>query len=312
VALVFTLSAYLNSIAESFFRLTGKYGDLLQKSTKVRGIDHIEQAFDEQVGEICAAQLPRQWRTLAIENLTVYLGDEPIAAHTATLQNVSLTLERGKSYAFVGESGSGKSTLLNLLRGLHTPQHVTVRCDGELLPHGLAHIAHHTTLIPQEPEIFADSIRFNVSLGVTCSDEQVLTALEEAQWGAVLKRLPRALETGVAEKGVSLSGGEKQRLAVARGIFFARDSGSDIVLLDEPTSSVDTYNERLIYERLLKSFDEACVVTAIHKFNLLHLFDEVLVFANGRIVERGQVEQLLSQEGEFARLWQTFAQDEVA
>ncbi len=128
----------------------------------------------------------------------------------------------------------------------------------------------------------------------------------------MLKRLPKGLETNIAEKGVSLSGGEKQRLAVARGLFFVKDSGSDIVLLDEPTSSVDIYNERIIYEGLLEEFRHLCVLSAIHKFNLLHLFDEVLVFAHGELVERGTVEQLLAKQGEFARLWRNFSEEEKA
>jgi ABC-type multidrug transport system fused ATPase/permease subunit len=128
----------------------------------------------------------------------------------------------------------------------------------------------------------------------------------------VLKRLSKGLETNIAEKGVSLSGGEKQRLAVARGLFFVNESESEIVLLDEPTSSLDIYNERLIYQALLKEFRHLCVLSAIHKFNLLHLFDEVLVFAYGELVERGRVDELLAKDGEFVRLWRTFSSQEDA
>ena len=180
------------------------------------------------------------------------------------------------------------------------------------MPDGLSHVAHRATLIPQEPEIFADTIRFNVAMGIEARDAEILWSLERARFAPVLKRLSKGLETNIAEKGVSLSGGEKQRLAVARGLFFVNESESEIVLLDEPTSSVDIYNERLIYQALLKEFRELCVLSAIHKFNLLPLFDEVLVFAHGELVERGSVDELLATDGEFVRLWRTFSSQEDA
>jgi len=312
IGTVFALSSYLHSVSETFFRFTGKYGDLLTKSARVRGVDHIEQDFDALVKESCGATLPDTWRRLDISNLTFHHDEGEQHDVRSGVTGVSMTLERGKSYALVGESGSGKSTVLKLLRGLHQAQSCSVVCDGSAQPHGLSHVAHHATLIPQEPDIFADTIRFNVAMGVGAQDEAIAWALEKARFAPVLKRLPKGLETNIAEKGVSLSGGEKQRLAVARGLFFVKDSGSDIVLLDEPTSSVDIYNERLIYEGLLTEFRHLCVLSAIHKFNLLHLFDEVLVFAHGELVERGTVEQLLANQGEFARLWRNFSEEEKA
>lgn len=312
IGTVFALSSYLHSVSETFFRFTGKYGDLLTKSARVRGIDHIEADFDALVKESCGATLPSTWKRVDISNLTFHHDEGEQHDVRSGVRNVSMTLERGKSYALVGESGSGKSTVLKLLRGLHQAQSCSVSCDGVPQPHGLSHVAHHATLIPQEPDIFADTIRFNVAMGVGAQDEAIAWALEKARFAPVLKRLPKGLETNIAEKGVSLSGGEKQRLAVARGLFFVKDSGSDIVLLDEPTSSVDIYNERLIYEGLLKEFRHLCVLSAIHKFNLLHLFDEVLVFAHGELVERGTVEQLLANQGEFARLWKNFSEEEKA
>lgn len=180
-------------------------------------------------------------------------------------------------------------------------------CDGELQPEGLAAITHHTTLIPQEPEIFANSILFNVCMGIEGPEEAVHKALSMAQFSNVLERLPRGLETNIAEKGVSLSGGEKQRLALARGIFFAADRDSEIVLLDESTSSVDIVNERRIYETILKHFGARVIISAVHKFNLLDLFDEIIVMEQGRITESGSLMELLRKKGEFSRLWERYA-----
>jgi ABC-type multidrug transport system fused ATPase/permease subunit len=109
----------------------------------------------------------------------------------------------------------------------------------------------------------------------------------------VLARLPAGLKTDIAEKGVNLSGGEKQRLAVARGVFAARSS--DIILLDEPTSSVDPVNELLMYEKIFSEFADRCIVSSIHRLHLLRLFDHVIVMQEGRIVEEGAPHTLLQQ-----------------
>ena len=170
-------------------------------------------------------------------------------------------------------------------------------CDGEVLPYGLHHINHHTTLIPQHPEIFSDSIRFNVTVGIPCSDDRVLEALRLARLDKVLQRLPNGLETNIAEKGVNLSGGERQRLALARGIFFEAEIHSALVLLDEPTSSVDIANEQQIYQNLLDQFSDRCVLSALHKFHLLPLFDEVLVFEEGRLTHAGPADRYRGDDG---------------
>jgi ATP-binding cassette, subfamily B, bacterial len=119
-----------------------------------------------------------------------------------------------------------------------------------------------------------------------------------------LARLPNGLQTNIAEKGVNLSGGEKQRLALARGIFFARDK--QVVLLDEPTSSVDTKNEREIYGNLLRRFSACCLVSAIHKLHLLELFDIIYVLQDGRVVEQGDFAALIAADGLLAAAWKVY------
>jgi ABC-type multidrug transport system fused ATPase/permease subunit len=114
----------------------------------------------------------------------------------------------------------------------------------------------------------------------------------------------QGVDTNIAEKGVNLSGGEKQRLALARGLFFARDS--QLILLDEPTSSVDTYNERLIYTSVLSKFKDKCLVSSIHKLHLLDLFDRIYVLEGGKVVESGDFYQLLKRNGALARMWKHY------
>jgi ABC-type multidrug transport system fused ATPase/permease subunit len=181
-----------------------------------------------------------------------------------------------------------------------------VVCDGVEMEHGLASVSHVTTLIPQDPEVFADTVLKNVTMGIEAPAERVLAAIEMAGFTEVLARLPRGLDTNIAEKGVSLSGGEKQRLALARGLFFAFDGGSEIILLDESTSGVDVVKERLIYRSILRHFSRNIVVATTHKFNLLPLFDEIIVMERGRVIQRGALSELVQHGGHFSAMWREF------
>ncbi len=304
VGTLYALVQYLTHVAESFFHFTWKYGDLVVKSTRVHATDHIVESFEQEVGDTVEASLPNDWKQVDISGLTFQHNDSK-ERDVSVLHNIDLTLKRGRSYGVVGESGSGKSTLLGLLRGIHLADNVEISCDGEPLKHGLAHFAHRSTLIPQEPEIFSDTIRFNVTMGIDDADQStdVMQAIDLARFTEVLKQLPAGLATDIAEKGVNLSGGQKQRLALARGLYFAQESGSDILLMDEPTSSVDKRNETLIYQSILGHFGERTILAAVHNLDLLSLFDEVLVFASGELVEHGGVSELLRSNGELSRLW---------
>lgn len=302
---LFALNEYLLAIGTAFYELTWRWGDLVIKATRLRAIEHIERDYNLLVAGAGTGNLPETWSELQVENVSFqHLG---VSEESAGVFGVTMTLRRGKSYAIVGSSGSGKSTLLSLLRGLNRASVDSVRCDGVEIDHGLTAIAHETTLVPQDPEVFADTVLNNVTMGIEAPREKVLAALDMAGFTDVLARLPKGLETNIAEKGVSLSGGEKQRLALARGVFFAFDGESKIVLLDESTSGVDVVKEKRIYEALLRHFSKEIVVATTHKFNLLPLFDEIIVMERGRIVERGALSELLTAHGRFATMWKEYA-----
>lgn len=306
IGTAFTLFDYLRRIGDSFYGFAWKYGTLVSNSSKVRAAESISRDYESEVGEREHAQLPADWQKVEIKRLNF--------SHSENQQNlfdIEIKIEKGKHIALVGESGSGKSTLLTLIRGLVEANHAHVECDGTPLPFGLLHTAHHSTLIPQDPEIFSESVSFNVSLGVSSDPESIMKAIRQARFENVLPRLAKGIDTNVAEKGVNLSGGEKQRLALARGIFFAEKAASDIILLDESTSSVDLINERIIFRTLLKVFRKSCVVSAIHKLHLVPMFDEIYVLENGRVLESGTFETLIKARGHFAKLWIEYQQEVV-
>lgn len=296
VGTFFMLYDYLQKIGGAFYTFAWKYGDTVEQSADYRSIEPILSA--DRAEYHTSYRLPETWKTIAIRHLNfVYADEESKRSH---LKDISIDLTRGKKIAFIGESGSGKSTLMTLLRGLHTAA-AEVSCDGTSLPEGLKHLAHHVTLIPQEPEIFENTIEYNITLDTDQKESEVLEDAKLARFDTVLERMPRGLKTSTAEKGVNLSGGEKQRLALARGFFAAKESS--IILLDEPTSSVDPGNERLIYENLFQKFADRCIVSSLHKLYLLPMFDEAYVFQDGQLIARGSPRELLAEGGILHPLW---------
>lgn len=288
---------YLRNAADSFYQVTQRYGEVLRQATALRGASDLLRSTSVVEGNGVA--LSADWKRIEIKDLSFsYDSGQEL------FQSFAFDLSRGRRIALVGESGSGKSSLLALLRGLSTPQQAMTRVDDGPWQAGLGSISHVTSLIPQDPELFAQSVRTNVTMGLSCSDEELMRFLRLARFDTVADRLPAGVETNIAEKGVSLSGGEKQRLALARGLFFARHS--DIILLDEPTSSVDAVNERRIYRALLEELGDKCVVSSLHRLHLLPLFDEVVVLVKGVIVERGSFRDLIRSGGVLAAMWEQY------
>lgn len=293
----FMLFEYLQKIGGSFYTFAWKYGDTVEQSADLASADVIIAADKAVSHQNC--RLPEEWQDITMNHVTFSYKDQE--QERLQLHDVSLTLRRGKKIAFIGESGSGKSTLMALIRGLHIPDTGTVLCDGMTLENGLLDVGSSVTLIPQEPEIFENTIEYNITMDTDQATTKVQECVDLARFTSVVDRLPQGLLTNTAEKGVNLSGGEKQRLALARGFFAAEQSS--IILLDEPTSSVDPANERVIYENLFKKFADRCVVSSLHKLYLLPMFDEAYVFAEGKIIAHGTPKELLAKGGALHPLW---------
>jgi ABC-type multidrug transport system fused ATPase/permease subunit len=171
--------------------------------------------------------------------------------------------------------------------------------DG--LPFFMDSINESTTLFPQEPEIFENTIRYNITLGLPCKDDEIKRVCEIAHLNEVISQMPEGLMTDIREKGVNLSGGQKQRLALARGVLAAKDS--NIILLDEPTSSIDPKTEYHIYERLFKAFSDKVVISSIHRLHLLENFDYIYILDKGKIIDQGSFHQLLADSDVFKSMW---------
>lgn len=291
---------YLAQIMNAFGFYAADYENCIHWRADLGAVDAI---FDDEneVHAVIEDSLNSDWKHIDIKSVNFQFENSKTALH-----NISVELKRRKKIAFVGESGSGKSTLLKIIRGIYPVKDCIVRIDGNNQDRKLSALAGITTLIPQEPEMFDHTILYNIAMGLESTDEEVEQAIYLSGLDEVLNKLPNGIYSQVSEDGVNLSGGEKQRLALARGIFSMKDSS--IVLLDEPTSSLDAETELRVYERMFRQFSDRCIVSVLHRLHLLHLFDYIYVFRDGRIVEEGTIEQLKAENGYFNELWNQYMQ----
>jgi ATP-binding cassette subfamily B protein len=296
------LLGFVNQFTSVFHDVAWQYTQIVQFDTDVKTSRFITQAYKEHHLSDEVQALPPDWKRISISRLNFSHKDSYSSSEqTSSLHDISIILEKGKRIAFIGESGSGKSTLMALLRGLFAPQPGTVISVDDKTNVSINAISSSITLFPQEPEIFENTIEHNITLGLPFDEPQIMDVCRTAQFDEVVQHLPKKLQSNIQEKGVNLSGGQKQRLALARGILAAKSS--DIVLLDEPTSSVDSKTENQIYEKLFEEFADKVVVSSLHRLYMLTHFDYIYVLQHGSIVDQGTFAKLRSGSLIFQELW---------
>ena len=301
VGTVYILYTYAERVRDTFFSFAYLYNDIVRYRTSVSNAEELSKLFitNKNTDE---KHLPSNWKSLSIDNLSFsYHTEEGADLH---IDNVSIQLNKGQRIALIGESGGGKSTVLKLIRDLYHPKTLDLTADGKLIESGFAGISDSISLVPQDPEIFATTIRENITVGVEYSDEHLRKFTDLANFTDVVGRLPHGLESSIVEKGVNLSGGEKQRLALVRGLLASDDK--EIVLLDEPTSSVDMTNELTIYQNIFSVFSDKTIVSSIHRLHLLSLFDIIYFFQNGKIIASGTLDELKESSTDFQKLWEKY------
>lgn len=298
-----TLIGFVNQFTSVFHDVAWQYTQIVQYNTNVQTARSISEAYQQHHLPDGASNLPEKWKKISIGNLNFSHKENYSTEEKAqSLHHISINIEKGKRIALIGESGSGKSTLMALLRGLYEPEKGLVLTIDEKATASIDSLHSIVTLFPQEPEIFENTIEHNITLGLPFDEQEIMAVCETAHFTEVVHQLPKGLQSSIQEKGVNLSGGQKQRLALARGILAAKSC--DIILLDEPTSSVDPKTEIQIYEKLFKECEGKAIVSSLHRLYLLSYFDYIYVLKNGRIVDEGAFEDLKSRSAIFQEMWQ--------
>jgi ATP-binding cassette subfamily B protein len=301
LGLVVMIFRYQWDINDVFQDLSTHYGEIVRMDTDTKSIQPILEDIKKFAHINKWENIAARWNIIEINNLAFehVTGTKCVEI----FKEISFTIRQGEKIALIGLSGGGKSTLMNLLSGLYLPSNANVKIDG-ISFNTLKPLQAITTLIPQDPEIFENTIAFNITMDLPTELTQINHIARLAGFSNVLEKLPAGLETDIREKGLNLSVGQKQRLALARGLFAARYSS--LILLDEPTSSVDLQTEKEILAGIIKEFPETAMIISLHRLHLLPHFDRIIMLQNGEIVAQGSVFELLNNPGPVLNMWQAY------
>lgn len=218
------------------------------------------------------------------------------------LSDLSFNIQPGSRVALVGGSGAGKSTIARLLFRFYDVNQGSILLDGvDIRSLAQNQLRQQIAVVPQDTVLFNDTLDANIRYGrEQASDEQVAQAITMANLDELLAKLPDGLQTMVGERGLKLSGGEKQRVAIARAIL----KQPQILIFDEATSALDSHSEKLIVDAMHKVTRGRTAIIIAHRLSTIADADNILVMDQGRLVEKGNHEQLLSQGGKYKQLWQ--------
>ncbi|MDP9629539.1 UNVERIFIED_ORG: ATP-binding cassette subfamily B protein [Ensifer adhaerens] len=267
-----------------------------------QGLTDIEHMFDLLDVEAEVVDRPDA-RQLAIANGAIAFKDVHFAYDAARpiLKGISFEVPAGKTVAVVGPSGAGKSTLSRLLYRFYDVQQGTITIDGQDV-RGVTQKSLRAVIgmVPQDTVLFNDTIAYNIRYGrVSATEEEVVAAAEAAQIATFIQSLPEGFQAMVGERGLKLSGGEKQRVAIARTILKA----PPILILDEATSALDTRTEQEIQSALDVVSRNRTTLVIAHRLSTVINADKIIVLKDGVIAERGTHGELIDRDGLYASMW---------
>ena len=258
--------------------------------------DKIDEILYDSCEDIEEISLPKFENSIEVKNLDFsYTNDRK------ALNNINLTFEKNKKYAIVGESGCGKSTLIKLIMRYYKDYNGDILIDNKDIHKIFSNdLYKNMSMIQQNVFMFDDSIKENIKLFANYSDEEVLSICDRSGLSNLISRLPNGINSLVGENGNKLSGGEKQRIAIARSLI----NNTKILILDESTSALDNETAYNLESSLL-SINDLTLIVVTHKLikNILLNYDEIIVMKDGMVIEKGSFDYLISLKGYFYSLY---------
>ena len=277
------LGIIYRQIKHNFIDMNNMF-DLLERSSKVTDVENATELKVTQ-GEV------------KFNNVTfAYPGKE------AVLKNINFTLKPGQKIAIVGSSGAGKSTLAKLLFRFYDISSGEITIDQQDIKlFTQDSVRRSMGVVPQDPVMFNETIFYNIAYGrAGASEEEVKRAAKLSFIDSFIDSLPEGYDTLVGERGLKLSGGEKQRLAIARVLL----KNPQILIFDEATSALDSYSEKMVQKALVSLAHKHSTIVIAHRLSTIVDADQIIVLENGIIAEQGKHQELLDLNGQYARLWE--------
>jgi len=299
------INAYIIQLYQPLAWLGTAYRSINQAFTDLEKMMYLRGIINEVPDVPNATNFEYKQGDIKFENVSFHYG----SASSGKIDNLSFHVKPGKSLGIVGATGSGKSTILRLLFRFYDVLDGRILVDGQDIRYvKQATYRKNIGVVAQDTVLFNDTLRYNIEYGkLGASDEEIRDAIEVAQLGGFIDKCPKGLDTEVGERGLRLSGGEKQRVGIARMVL--KDPG--IILLDEATSALDTNTERAIQGALRAARKGRTAIVIAHRLSTIVDADEILVLSEGKAAERGSFSQLMSnKDGVFYGMW--MAQQEKA